>query len=167
MTTAVRIGLGHDTHRVGSGGNMLLGGIKIECDHHLIGHSDADVLLHAITDAILGASAIGDIGQLFPDTAIKNKNRCSQEMLRISYEHVQAAGWKINNLDCVILATIPKIQPHREAIINNIAQLLEIDSTQVFVKGKTGEQVGPVGRGEAVVAQCVVLLQQQTSQKQL
>ena len=167
MTTAVRIGLGHDTHRVGSGGNMLLGGIKIECDHHLIGHSDADVLLHAITDAILGASAIGDIGQLFPDTAIKNKNRCSQEMLRIAYEHVQAAGWKINNLDCVILATIPKIQPHREAIINNIAQLLEIDSTQVFVKGKTGEQVGPVGRGEAVVAQCVVLLQQQTSQKQL
>ena len=167
MTTAVRIGLGHDTHRVGSGGNMLLGGIKIECDHHLIGHSDADVLLHAITDAILGASAIGDIGQLFPDTAIKNKNRCSQEMLRISYEHVQAAGWKINNLDCVILATIPKIQPHREAIINNIAQLLEINSTQVFVKGKTGEQVGPVGRGEAVVAQCVVLLQQQASQKQL
>jgi len=167
LTTAVRIGLGHDTHRVGSGGNMLLGGIKIECDHHLIGHSDADVLLHAITDAILGASAIGDIGQLFPDTAIKNKNRCSQEMLRISYEHVQAAGWKINNLDCVILATIPKIQPHREAIINNIAQLLEINSTQVFVKGKTGEQVGPVGRGEAVVAQCVVLLQQQTSQKQL
>ncbi len=150
MTTAVRIGLGHDTHRVGSGGNMLLGGVQIECDHHLIGHSDADVLLHAITDAILGASALGDIGELFPDTDAENKNRCSQEMLR-----------KINNLDCVILATIPKISPHREAIINNIAQLLEINSTQVFVKGKTGEQVGPVGRGEAVVAQCVVLLQQQ------
>jgi len=150
LTTAVRIGLGHDTHRVGSGGNMLLGGVQIECDHHLIGHSDADVLLHAITDAILGASALGDIGELFPDTDAENKNRCSQEMLR-----------KINNLDCVILATIPKISPHREAIINNIAQLLEINSTQVFVKGKTGEQVGPVGRGEAVVAQCVVLLQQQ------
>ena len=161
MTTTVRIGIGHDTHRVGSGGKMLLGGVKIECDHHLIGHSDADVLLHAITDAILGASALGDIGQLFPDTAAENKNRCSQEMLRIAYEHIQAAGWKINNLDCVILATIPKISPHREAIINSIAQLLEINSTQVFVKGKTGEQVGPVGRGEAVVAQCVVLLQQQ------
>ena len=161
MTTAVRIGLGHDTHRVGSGGNMLLGGVQIECGHHLIGHSDADVLLHAITDAILGASALGDIGELFPDTDAENKNRCSQEMLRIAYQRIQAAGWKINNLDCVILATIPKISPHREAIINNIAQLLEINSTQVFVKGKTGEQVGPVGRGEAVVAQCVVLLQQQ------
>ena len=161
MTTAVRIGLGHDTHRVGSGGNMLLGGVQIECDHHLIGHSDADVLLHAITDAILGASALGDIGELFPDTDAENKNRCSQEMLRIADQRIQAAGWKINNLGCVILATIPKIRPHREAIINNIAQLLEINSTQVFVKGKTGEQVGPVGRGEAVVAQCVVLLQQQ------
>ena len=161
MTTAVRIGLGHDTHRVGSGGNMLLGGVQIECDHHLIGHSDADVLLHAITDAILGASALGDIGELFPDTDAENKNRCSQEMLRIADQRIQAAGWKINNLDCVILATIPKISPYREAIINNIAQLLEINSTQVFVKGKTGEQVGPVGRGEAVVAQCVVLLHPQ------
>jgi 2-C-methyl-D-erythritol 2,4-cyclodiphosphate synthase len=164
LTTAVRIGLGHDTHRVGAGGNMLLGGVKIECGHHLIGHSDADVLLHAITDAILGASALGDIGQLFPDTDSENKDRCSQGMLRIAYKQIQAAGWKINNLDCVILATIPKISPHREAIINNIAQLLEINSTQVFVKGKTGEQVGPVGRGEAVVAQCVVLLQQQQQQ---
>ena len=161
MTIAVRIGLGHDTHRVGSGGNMLLGGVQIDCGHHLIGHSDADVLLHAITDALLGASALGDIGELFPDTDAENKNRCSQEMLRIADQRIKAAGWKINNLDCVILATIPKISPHREAIINNIAQLLEINSTQVFVKGKTGEQVGPVGRGEAVVAQCVVLLQQQ------
>ena len=160
MTTAMRIGLGHDTHRMGEGGPMVLGGVEIPCTAHLIGHSDADVLLHAITDALLGACALGDIGELFPDNDPQNQNRCSGEMLRLAYQRVLAEGWKISNLDCVILATIPKISLHRVAIINSIAGILEISPNQIFVKGKTGEQVGPVGRAEAIVAECVALLQQ-------
>ena len=160
MTTAMRIGLGHDTHRMGEGGPIVLGGVEIPATVHLIGHSDADVLLHAITDALLGACGLGDIGELFPDNDPQNQNRCSGDMLRLAHQRIQAEGWKINNLDCVILATIPKISQHREAIINSIAGILEISPNQIFVKGKTGEQVGPVGRGEAIVAECVALLHQ-------
>ncbi len=154
----IRIGLGHDTHRLGEGGPMKLGGITIDCDFHLIGHSDADVLLHAITDAILGAACLGDIGTLFPDTAEENENRCSQEMLRLAHAKILEAGWKIINLDCVIFATQPKISPCRDTMIECIRKILGLNDGQVFVKGKTGEKVGPVGRCEAIVAECVALL---------
>ncbi len=155
---SIRIGLGHDTQRLGEGGLMKLGGITIDCGFHLIGHSDADVLLHAITDAILGAACLGDIGTLFPNTTDNNKNRCSQEMLRLAHTKILESGWKIINLDCVIFATQPKISPYRDIMIQCIQQTLELKEGQVFVKGKTGEKVGPVGRCEAIMAECVALL---------
>ena len=154
----IRIGLGHDTHRLGEGGPMKLGGITIDCGFHLIGHSDADVLLHAITGAILGAACLGDIGTLFPNTTDNNKNRCSQEMLRLAHTKILESGWKIINLDCVIFATQPKISPYRDIMIQCIQQTLGLNEGQVFVKGKTGEKVGPVGRCEAIMAECVALL---------
>ncbi|MFM7413740.1 MAG: 2-C-methyl-D-erythritol 2,4-cyclodiphosphate synthase, partial [Planctomycetota bacterium] len=108
-----RIGLGHDTHRLGPGDTLVIGGVRIPHDRAAIGHSDADVLLHAITDALLGAAALGDIGQMFPDTAPENRGRDSADMLRRAADAVAAAGWRLVNLDCVIFAQRPKILPHR------------------------------------------------------
>ncbi len=158
MTIPFRIGLGHDTHRLGDGGSLRLGGIDIPHTRHAIGHSDADVLLHAITDALLGGAALGDIGQMFPDTDPANRRRDSAEMLRLAYAEVLASGYTIGNIDCVIFAQKPKIGPHREAICRRIAEILNIDSGQVGVKAKTGELVGPIGREEAIAAECVALL---------
>lgn len=155
----MRVGLGHDTHRLGPGGPLILGGITIPHDHHLIGHSDADALLHAITDAILGAAALGDIGELFPDTAAENKNRDSAEMLQLAHEQVQQAGYRIINLDCIVFAQKPKILPHRTAIRTRIAEILSLSVDQIGVKAKTGESVGPIGREEAISAECIVLIE--------
>lgn len=157
----LRIGLGHDTHRLGEAGPLRLGGIDIPHDKHAIGHSDADVLLHAITDALLGAAALGDIGELFPDTDPANKGRDSAEMLRLAYERVLAAGYAIGNLDCVVFAQRPKLLPHKEAIRRRIAEILGVAIEQVGLKAKTGEHVGPVGREEAIMAECVALVVKQ------
>ena len=154
----MRVGIGHDTHRLGQGGPLRLGGIDIPHDRHLIGHSDADVLLHAITDALLGAAALGDIGELFPDTAPENRGRDSAEMLRQAYDEVRRADYQIVNLDCIVFAERPKLSPFKEAIRQRIAKILEIDSHQVSLKAKTGEGVGEVGRDETMMAQCVVLV---------
>ena len=154
----MRIGIGHDTHRLQPGGPLRIGGIDLPHEASAVGHSDADVLLHAITDAILGAAALGDIGQLFPNTDPANAGRDSADMLRIAYGKVKEAGYAILNLDCVVHAELAKIAPHREAICSRIAEILELSHSQVSVKGKTGEGVGPVGRAEAIEAQCVVLL---------
>ena len=116
MDRNIRIGIGHDTHRLEPGGPLRIGGIDIAFDFQLAGHSDADVLLHAITDAILGAANLGDIGELFPDTAPVNKGRDSAEMLALAFADVKEAGWCIVNLDCVVLAERPKLLPHRQAI---------------------------------------------------
>jgi 2-C-methyl-D-erythritol 2,4-cyclodiphosphate synthase len=129
-------------------------------DRQLVGHSDADVLLHASTDALLGAAALGDIGQMFPDTDEANRNRNSGEMLRLAADAVRAAGWQIGNLDCVVMMERPKLAPYREAIRQRIAELLGLVVEQVGVKAKTGERVGPVGREEAVEAVCVAVLEQ-------
>ena len=155
----MRIGLGHDTHRLTAGGPLLLGGVKIEFDFHLDGHSDADVLLHAITDSLLGAANLGDIGQLFPDTAEENKGRDSAEMLSLAFEKVKEAGWSVANLDCVVLAERPKLSPHREAICARIAEILGIASEQVGLKGKTGEKSGEIGQGKIMQAMVVCLLE--------
>ena len=157
--TPLRIGIGHDTHRLGDGGPLVLGGIEIPFDRHLIGHSDADALLHAITDAILGAAALGDIGELFPNTSDENKNRDSAEMLQIAHEKVAAAGFEIVNIDCIVFAQRPKLSKHKPDLQNRIAQILKIDPTQVGVKAKTGENVGPVGREEIIATECVALLE--------
>jgi 2-C-methyl-D-erythritol 2,4-cyclodiphosphate synthase len=124
----------------------------------LIGHSDADVLLHAITDALLGAANLGDIGELFPNTDEANRGRDSAEMLRLAYAEVRRVGWELVNLDCVVLAQRPKLSPHKLAIRQRIAAILGCSVEQIGLKGKTGEGVGPVGREEAVVAECVALV---------
>ncbi len=154
-----RIGLGHDTHRLGPGTGLVIGGITIPHERQALGHSDADVLLHAITDALLGAAALGDIGELFPDTDPANKGRDSAEMLRAAADRVAGAGWQIVNLDCVIFAQRPKILPHRPAIRRRIAEILGIDEAAVWLKAKTGEGVGPIGEELAIGAECVVLIE--------
>ena len=154
----LRIGLGHDTHRLVDGSAILLGGVRIEHTKSLFGHSDADVLLHAIADALLGAAGLGDIGELFPDSDPGNRNRDSAEMLQIAWNQVRQHHWQVENLDIVVFAEKPKIAPQREAIRQRIAELLEIDVTQVGIKAKTGENVGFIGREEAISAECVVLL---------
>ena len=155
----LRIGLGHDTHRLGPGNGLVIGGMTIPHDRQARGHSDADVLLHAITDAILGAAALGDIGELFPDDDPVNKGRDSAEMLRVAADRVAAAGWGIVNLDCVIFAQRPKILPYRSRIRERIAGILGIDEGSVWLKAKTGEGVGAIGEEQAIAAECVVLLE--------
>ncbi len=142
-----RIGLGEDLHRTTLGGPLRLGGIDIPHDRQLVGHSDADVLLHAITDALLGAAGCGDIGQLFPNTET-NRNRDSGGMLQAAVRQVALAGYQIANLDCVVTAERPRLLPHRA----------DIDDSQVVVKGKTSEGMGTIGREEAIGARCVALL---------
>ena len=154
----LRIGIGHDTHRLGPGGDIILGGVKIPYDSHLIGHSDADVLLHAITDAILGALGLGDIGQHFPDTEEVNRGRDSAEILSEVVEVTRAGGWEVQNLDCIVFAERLKIAHHRAEIRVRIAELILVPPSAVNVKGKTGEGMGPVGREEVISAECVILM---------
>ena len=154
-----RIGIGHDTHRLEPGNGLWIGGLRIPHSQSAVGHSDADVLLHAITDAILGAAALGDIGELFPNTDPKNKDRSSTEMLAIAFDKVRSAGWNIVNMDCIVFAEKPKILPHREQIRLRVADLLAVDSSQFWLKAKTGEGVGPIGEERASAAECVVLLE--------
>lgn len=155
----MRIGLGEDTHRLTSGGPLRLGGVDIPHDRQAVGHSDADVLLHAVTDALLGAAGLPDIGQLFPNTDEENRGRESAEMLQIAYEQVTQAGYRVVNLDCVVAAEQPKLAPHKEKIQQRIAEILSLATDQVNVKAKTGEGVGPVGEQLAIEARCVVLLE--------
>jgi 2-C-methyl-D-erythritol 2,4-cyclodiphosphate synthase len=159
LDAMLRIGLGHDTHRLAPGGPLRLGGVELAHDHHLVGHSDADALLHAITDALLGALSLGDIGELFPDTDLANRGRDSGDMLQAAYRQVQSLGWQIVNLDCIVFAQRPKLSPHKQTIREAVARLLNISPDQVGIKAKTGELVGPVGRGEALMTECVVLLE--------
>ena len=146
ITHAFRVGLGNDAHRLGPGGPLRLGGIDIPADRQLIGHSDADVLLHAVTDALLGAAALGDIGELFPDTASENRGRDSAEMLRLAAARVAESGWQIVNLDCIVMAERPKLSLYKLAIRTRLAEVLGIAVECVGLQAKTGEQVGPVGR---------------------
>ncbi len=160
MPPQLRIGLGHDTHRTAPGGPLRLGGIDIAADLHLLGHSDADVLLHAITDSLLGAANLGDIGGLFPDTAAENLGRDSAEMLCAAWQRVQSTGWEIVNIDCVVLAERPKLLPHREAICQRIADILHIEPQRIGLKGKTGEGCGEIGNAQIIQAIVNCLLQQ-------
>ena len=156
----LRVGIGHDTHRLKPGGPLRIGGVEIPFDQTLDGHSDADILLHAVTDAILGAAAMGDIGELFPDTAAENKNRDSADMLLMAMQKVAAVGYQIANLDCIVFAQAPKLSPYKRIIAKRIAEILQISEQQVGVKAKTGEGVGAVGNLEVMQAQCVALLMQ-------
>ncbi len=138
---------------------MRLGGVNLPHDRSLIGHSDADVLLHALIDALLGAAALGDIGQIFPNTDIKNADRDSVEMLQEVVDHVHQAEYRIVNVDCILFAERPKIAPVALDIRRSIAAILSVLPEAVGVKAKTGEGVGPIGREEAISAQVVALLE--------
>lgn len=159
MAQALRVGIGHDTHRLAPGGPLKLGGIELAHDQHLVGHSDADLLLHAVTDALLGAAALGDIGELFPDTDPANRDKDSAEMLATALARVTAAGWRVANVDAIVFAQRPHLGPHKLAIRTRLAELLGLEVAQVGLKAKTGEHVGPVGREEALMAQAIVLLE--------
>ena len=153
-----RIGLGYDIHRLISGRRLLLGGVELAFEKGEDGHSDGDVLFHAITDAILGASGLGVIGSFFPPEDAKWKDADSAVLLQTVMEKVYSAGWKIENLDCVVKLEKPKFNPYRQQVINSIAGILKVDPSQVFVKAKTGEKLPPVGTSEAVEATVVCLL---------
>lgn len=154
----LRIGAGQDCHRLETGYPLILGGITIEFELGLVGHSDADVLLHAITDALLGAAGLGDIGEMFPNTDDRWKGADSGDLLKAAFSKVEQAGWQIVNLDCTISAERPKLASYKPQIRKSVAVLLDLDEQQVNIKAKTGERVGPVGRQEAMTADAVVLL---------
>lgn len=156
--TAMRIGQGYDVHQLVSGRPLILGGVNIPYDKGLQGHSDADALLHAITDAILGAVAFGDIGKLYPDTDSINKDADSRMLLRGAYQLVQNSGWKVVNVDSTIIAQQPKLRPYIDQMRYNIASDLNVPIDMVNVKGKTNEKLGYLGREEAIEAQAIVLL---------
>ncbi|GAB2182275.1 2-C-methyl-D-erythritol 2,4-cyclodiphosphate synthase [Denitratisoma sp. agr-D3] len=159
MTLQFRVGQGFDVHALVTGRPCIIGGVTIPFDKGLLGHSDADVLLHAVTDAILGAAGLGDIGRHFPDTDPQWKGADSRVLLRGAAAKVRAAGWAVANVDCTVICQAPKILPHAAAMAANIAADLGIAPEQVNIKGKTTEQLGFTGRGEGIAAQAVALLQ--------
>lgn len=154
----IRVGLGHDTHRLASGHTLVLGGVTLSADFGPVGHSDADVLLHALTDALLGAAGLGDIGRWFPDTDPRWARADSTIFVREAVRLLRERGWRVVNLDCTVSAERPKLEPYKEAIRERLAGLLDTAPDAVNVKAKTGERVGPVGRGEAIAADAIVLI---------
>ncbi|MGC4365823.1 2-C-methyl-D-erythritol 2,4-cyclodiphosphate synthase [Hydrogenophaga sp. R2] len=155
---SMRVGEGWDTHALVPGRPLVLGGITVPHTHGLLGHSDADALLHAITDALLGAAALGDIGRHFPDTDPEFKGADSVVLLTEAARRVRAAGFEIVNVDSTIVAQAPKLAPHIPAMVERIAQALGLDAGRVNVKAKTAERLGPVGQGLSIEARAVALL---------
>ncbi|MGQ9799101.1 MAG: 2-C-methyl-D-erythritol 2,4-cyclodiphosphate synthase [Ignavibacterium sp.] len=158
MNTDIKIGFGFDVHSLVEGRKLILGGVEIPSDKGLEGHSDADVLLHAISDALLGALALGDIGQHFPNTDSRWKNIDSSIILKHCYEMVKSKGYSISNIDSMLALEAPKISPFIEQIKNKIAEVLEITPSQISIKATTTEKLGFVGRAEGAVAMATVLL---------
>jgi 2-C-methyl-D-erythritol 2,4-cyclodiphosphate synthase len=158
MSLNIRVGEGWDTHALVAGRPLVLGGVTIAHTHGLLGHSDADALLHAITDALLGAAALGDIGRHFPDTDPSFKGADSAVLLAEAARRIRQAGWQIGNIDSTIVAQAPKMAPHIEAMRQRIAQVLGLEVGQVNVKAKTAEKMGPVGEGRAIETRAVCLL---------
>ena len=154
----IRVGQGYDVHQLVEGRDLILGGVNIPFEKGLLGHSDADALLHAINDALLGAAGLGDIGSHFPDTAAEFKDADSRVLLREAYQSVQVLGWKVVNVDTTVIAQKPKLAPHIPAMRANIAVDLGLPENCVNIKGKTNEKLGYLGRMEAIEAQAAVLL---------
>ena len=154
-----RVGVGYDSHRFAPGGPMVLGGVRIETDVHLHGHSDGDAVAHALTDAVLGAVGAGDIGELFPDTDAANAGRDSIEMLRTAVTRVADLGWRVAQVDVAIVAERPKILPYRQHMRETLAAALGVTPEDVSVKGKTNEGMGFVGRGEGLACVAVATLE--------
>jgi 2-C-methyl-D-erythritol 2,4-cyclodiphosphate synthase len=155
---SMRIGEGWDVHALVAGRKLILGGVEIAHTTGLMGHSDADVLLHAITDAVLGAAGLGDIGRHFPDTDAQFKGADSSALLQEAMRRVRAQGWELVNVDSTIVAQAPKLAPHMDAINMGVAKALGVGVDQVNVKAKTAEKLGPVGLGQSMEARAVALL---------
>lgn len=145
-----RSGIGYDSHRFAPGGPLVLGGVEIPSDVHLFGHSDGDAVAHAVTDAVLGAAGLGDIGTMFPDTDPANADRDSIEMLILAVGHVEASGWRVGQVDVVVITETPRIAPYRAVMRERIADALQCAPGDVSLKGKTNEGMGFVGRGEGL-----------------
>lgn len=154
----IRVGQGFDVHALVAGRRLVIGGVEIVHERGLLGHSDADVLLHAITDAILGAAGLGDIGRLFPDSDAQFKDADSRVLLRHAVERAARAGWKIGNIDATVIAERPRIGPHVSAMCACVAADCGVDTGAVNIKGKTSEKLGYAGREEGIAAQAAVLL---------
>ena len=154
----MRIGTGYDVHKLVEGRKLILGGVEIPHTLGLLGHSDADVLLHAITDAILGAAALGDIGLHFPDTDEQWKGADSLELLSMAYDKVREKGYTLGNIDATILAQKPKLRPYIDKMRHNIAHTLQVDIDQINIKATTEEGLGFTGKEEGIAAQAVALL---------
>ncbi len=154
-----RVGIGHDTHRLGPDRPLILGGVKVEHPRGLIGHSDADVVLHALTDALLGAAGLGDIGDAYPDTDPKYKDCDSRVFVIDTLKNLTEKGWRVVNVDLTIFAQEPKLGPIKARMREHLAELLGLDVDEVNVKAKTGEKVGAIGRAEAIGCQVIVLIE--------
>ena len=154
----MRVGIGHDTHRLAEGRLLLLGGVRVEHPRGLVGHSDADVVLHAVTDALLGAAGLGDIGDAFPDTDPAYQGADSRVFLRDTLARLNRDGWRVVNVDVIVFAQEPKLGPVKGQIRDRLAEMLRLDPGAVNVKAKTGERVGAIGRAEALSCQAVVLI---------
>ena len=159
----MRVGIGHDTHRLEAGRPLILGGVRVEHARGLAGHSDADVVLHALTDALLGAAGLGDIGDAYPDTDPQNKDADSALFLRGTMTRLNQAGYGVVNVDVIVFAQEPKLGPVKAAIRANLAKLLGVGEDCVNVKAKTGEKVGHIGRAEAIACQVVALIDRKSS----
>lgn len=162
MPNVMRVGEGWDIHPLVTGRPLILGGVSIPHSHGLLGHSDADALLHAITDALLGAAGLGDIGRHFPDTDAAFAGADSTLLLRAAYERVQAAGWRLVNIDSTVIAQAPKLAPYIDAMRARIASALGVAVDAINVKAKTAEKMGAVGEGRAIEARAVCLLARAT-----
>jgi 2-C-methyl-D-erythritol 2,4-cyclodiphosphate synthase len=158
LSQSARTGLGYDCHRFADGRPLILGGVEIPYEQGLLGHSDADVLAHAITDALLGAAALGDIGEHFPDTDERYRGADSIELLRAAAELLVGAGYEIVNIDATVVLERPKLAPHREPMRERLAEALGVDRAQVSVKATRGEGMGFVGRGEGAAALAVATI---------
>lgn len=156
---SIRVGSGHDTHRLAEGRPLILGGVRLDHPRGLAGHSDADVVLHAVTDALLGAAGLGDIGDLYPDTDPRWKDADSRLFLAETLARLNQAGWRVVNLDVTIFAQEPKLGPVKGRIRDALANLLGVPADAVNVKAKTGEKVGHIGRAEAIGCHAIVLIQ--------
>lgn len=156
--TAVRIGIGYDSHRFAEPGPLVLGGVRIPFEKHLAGHSDGDAIAHAITDAVLGAAGAGDIGQMFSDRDPANAGRDSLQMLALAVARVLALGWRVQQVDVTVVAEAPRVGPYRDAMRTALAGALETDVAAISVKGKTNEGMGWVGRGEGIACMAVASL---------
>lgn len=158
MSDVLRIGTGYDLHRLVPGRPLILGGVTIPFELGLDGHSDADILCHAVTDAVLGAAAVGDIGRLFPDTEPRWKGADSLALLAGAAAHLHASGYRVVNVDATVIAQRPKLVPHVDAMRANLARALTLEIGQVSVKGKTNEQLDSMGRGESMACHAVALI---------